>query len=310
MNILVTGGAGYIGTALVNELAKNTAVNSILIYDNLTRENHNIFMTSSAALNGKVKFMMGDILDSRKIRKALKGIDVVYHLAARVSTPFSNIDPHFFEQTNHWGTAELVYAIEESTSVKKLIFVSSTSVYGSSKEMVSEASMPNPDTFYSISKLRGEQHVQRLGTKLQTTIVRCGNVYGFNPSMRFDSVINKFMFEAHFNNKISINGTGKQSRAFIHIDRVSNLLSGLCQSNENSGIYNLTDKNLQILDLVDVLKEIYPEMEFMFINQHLDMRDLKVNPETALAAAYTIPDQDLKSELSKFQSQFGFMPLN
>lgn len=309
MNILITGGAGYIGTALVQKLAAKKEVNSILVYDNLTRENHNLFIGKSEGLNEKVKFQMGDILDSRRIRKALKGIDVVYHLAARVSTPFSNIDPHFFEQTNHWGTAELVYAIEENPSIQKVIFVSSTSVYGSSNEMVGESSIPNPNTFYSISKWRAEQHMQRLGEKRQTTIVRCGNVYGFNPSMRFDSVINRFMFDAHFNNKISIHGTGKQSRSFIHINRVSDLLCALRNSSESSGVHNLTDKNLQILDIVDGLKEIYPEMEFMFINQHLDMRDLKVNPSSALSALHTIDDSTLVKELKQFQSQFGFKPL-
>lgn len=308
MNVMITGGAGYIGSALVQELAANPSVESILVYDNLMRGNHNLFLTPAPQLNGKVRFMMGDILDTRRIRKALKGIDVVYHLAARVSTPFSNIDPHFFEQTNHWGTAELVYAVEDTPSVKKFIFVSSTSVYGSSKEMVSETTLPNPDTFYSISKLRAEQHVQRLGQKIQASIVRCGNVYGFSPCMRFDSVINKFMFDAHFNSKISINGTGKQSRAFIHIDRVRDLLGALVSSNENSGIYNLTDKNLQILDLVDVLKEIYPEMEFMFINQHMDMRDLKVSPVTEISSLYKLQEQDLRSELQAFQNQFGFKP--
>ena len=308
MNILITGGAGYIGTALVQQLAVQPEVKSILVYDNLTRDNHNLFLNKADGLNNKVKFQMGDILDSRRIRKALKGIDVVYHLAARVSTPFSNIDPHFFEQTNHWGTAELVYAIEENTSVQKVVFVSSTSVYGSNKEMVTENTTPNPDTFYSISKLRAEQHLQRLGEKRQTTILRCGNVYGFNHSMRFDSVINKFMFDAQYNNKISIHGTGKQSRSFIHIDRVSNLLCALRNSKEPSGIHHLTDKNLQILDIVDVLKELYPEMEFMFINQHLDMRDLKVEAHTQLSSLYTLPQSDLKTELTKFQSQFGFTP--
>src|SRR5258705_10146253 len=114
MNILVTGGTGYIGTELVKTLAKNTKVDRIIVYDNLSRGNFNFFIGKNQS-NGKVKFVQGDILDSRKIRKELKGIDVVYHLAAKVTTPFANIDSHFFEQINHWGTAELVYALEESS---------------------------------------------------------------------------------------------------------------------------------------------------------------------------------------------------
>ncbi|MFL5728758.1 MAG: NAD-dependent epimerase/dehydratase family protein, partial [Cytophagaceae bacterium] len=135
MNILVTGGAGYIGAELVYRLSKCEHVNKIVVYDNLTRDNYNLFISNSNKIgNNKVKFELGDILDSRKLRKVLKDIDVVYHLAARVDNPYSNIDSHVFEQVNNWGTAELVYAVEESKKVSKFIYLSSTSVYGSSKK--------------------------------------------------------------------------------------------------------------------------------------------------------------------------------
>src|SRR5690349_6811780 len=106
MNILITGGAGYIGAELVYELSKKDDVTSILVYDNLSRENYNFFTSLSHKIsNGKVRFEFGELLDSRNLRIALKGIDVVYHLAAKVSKPFSNIDSHIYEQINHWGTA-------------------------------------------------------------------------------------------------------------------------------------------------------------------------------------------------------------
>src|SRR5262245_1850053 len=136
MKIFITGGAGYIGTELVNELAKNNSVEQIIVFDNLSRGNYNFFFGANSG-NRKIKFIQGDILDSRKIRKELKGIDVVYHLAAKVTTPFANIDSHFFEQINHWGTAELIYALEESR-VKKFIFTSSASVYGSTTVSATE----------------------------------------------------------------------------------------------------------------------------------------------------------------------------
>src|SRR6476660_9652676 len=122
MNVFITGGAGYIGTELVKELSERNDVKKILVYDNLSRGNFNFFIGQHSEGN-KIKFIQGDILDSRKIRKELKGIDVVYHLAGKVTTPFANIDSHFFEQINHWGTAELIYAVEES-DVKQLIFTS------------------------------------------------------------------------------------------------------------------------------------------------------------------------------------------
>jgi len=114
MHVLITGGAGYIGTALVEMLSQNKAVSQIDIYDNLSRANRNFFIGKNKLNSTKVNFIQGEILDSRKLKKALKGVDVVYHLAANVTTPFSDQNPHLFEQVNHWGTAELTYAIEES----------------------------------------------------------------------------------------------------------------------------------------------------------------------------------------------------
>jgi UDP-glucose 4-epimerase len=307
MNILVTGGAGYIGAELVYKLALDEQVSKIVVYDNLTRDNYNLFISHSHRIgNNKVKFEFGDLLDSRKLRKVLKDIDVVYHLAARVDTPYSNVDSHVFEQVNNWGTAELVYAVEENKNISKFIYVSSASVYGSSKKIVDENTVPNPRTFYSISKMRGEDHVKRLMNKMETVIVRCGNVYGYTPSIRFDSVINRFLFDANFNNRISIHGTGKQSRSFISIEKTVNSLLALIKRSIKSDVYNLIDFNMEVLDLVDLMKEIYPDLEFIFINQHLELRELKVNPETKFLDIFPLPKTDFKEELLEFKGHFAF----
>ncbi len=84
MNILITGGAGYIGNELVFELLKDPAVEEIIIYDNLSRKNFNLFLDTRNEPR-KVRFIHGELLDSRKLRQILQGIDVVYHLAAKVS---------------------------------------------------------------------------------------------------------------------------------------------------------------------------------------------------------------------------------
>ena len=205
MNVLVTGGAGYIGTELVNLLVSNPSVDKVIVYDNLSRMNYNLFLGLKLQRHPKLSFVKGELLDSRSLRKVLKGIDVVYHLAAKVTTPFDSSDSHVYEQVNHWGTAELVYAVEES-NVKRFIYTSSSGVYGSSSGAVDESTIPNPKTFYAISKLRGEEHVRRLFDKIDTYIFRCGNVYGYSKSMRFDSVINKFVFEANFNRIVTDSG--------------------------------------------------------------------------------------------------------
>lgn len=308
MNILVTGGAGYVGTKLTKVLVALENIQNIYIYDNLSRANYNLFLGSRFLNDHKVKFIAGDLLDTRKLRQILKQyqIEIVYHLAARVTTPFANTEAHFHEQVNHWGTSELVLAVEES-DVKKFIYTSSTSVYGSSSDYVQENTEPFPKTFYGTSKLRGEQHVKRLMPKIETFILRCGNVYGYSKSMRFDAVINRFMFDANFTNRISIHGNGKQSRAFIHVDLLARLLSEIIQTSIPSGIYNIVDRNLQILDIVDVLKDIFPDLEFIFINQHLDLRELKVDPMSKLRDYITYNNpKAFKEEMLEFKQRFSF----
>lgn len=306
MNILITGGAGYIGNSLVKHLATQAQVERIIIYDNLSRGNINVFCGPRIPGAEKVQFVQGELLDSRKLGKHLQQVDVVYHLAAKVTTPFANTDGHMHEQVNNWGTAELVYALEESR-VRRLIYTSSTSVYGTSSEEIQETTNTNPTTLYGSSKLRGEQHVERLQKKLDTYILRLGNVYGYNRSMRFDAVINRFMFEAHYKGRIKIDGSGEQYRAFLHIDRLIPLLGQLREAGVPSGTYNLVDRNLQILDLVDAVKSLYPELEFIFTNQHLKLPELRVSPQSALYQhLQQKPPKPLKEELLEFREHFSF----
>lgn len=306
MNILVTGGAGYIGTELIRQLAKNPAVKHIKIYDNLSRDNYALFTGHKFDNHQSIQFIQGELLDSRKLRKALEGVDVVFHLAAKVTTPFANTDPHFYEQVNHWGTAELVYAIEES-DVKHLVYSSSIGVYGSSKEEIDETSEPNPRTFYAISKFRGEEHVLRLTNKIRTHVIRCGNVYGYSRSMRFDSVINRFVFESNFNNRISIHGDGKQCRAFANVDFVASVFDQLLQADVPSGIYNLVERNLAILDIVDILKTVNPALEFLFINQHLALRNIRVSTDLKLAKYLDVTSKSsFLEEIQAFHNKFSF----
>ncbi|MGK7392782.1 MAG: NAD-dependent epimerase/dehydratase family protein [Candidatus Cyclobacteriaceae bacterium M2_1C_046] len=306
MKILVTGGAGYIGTELVRRLVKFSEVESVTVYDNLSRGNFNFFIGDRLEGAAKVKFIQGELLDSRALKKALAEKDVVYHLAAKVTTPFANTDPHFFEQVNHWGTAELVYAVESLESVKKFIYTSSLAVYGSSTEQATEETYPNPRTFYGTSKLRGEEHIQRLSSKIDTYIIRCGNVYGYSPSIRFDAVINKFVFESHFNKLIQIHGDGKQSRGFIHIDLLSSILAQLVKSPLPKGTYNAVHRNLQVLDIVDKLKQLIPELEFLFINQHLKLREIKGEPNKQLLELAPEWKNSFKEELEYFLGCFRF----
>lgn len=306
MKILITGGAGYVGNELVFELLKVPQVEKVIVYDNLSRKNYNLFLDTRYEPH-KIQFVNGELLDSRKLKKELRDIDVVFHLAAIVSTPYATENSHLFEQVNHWGTAELVYAIEES-NVKKFIYLSTTSVYGASDEMITIDTIPDPKTFYGSSKLRGEKHVERLPGKMDAYIIRCGNVYGYSPSVRFDAVINRFMFEVNFMGRIQINGNGQQTRAFIHVDKVVRVLRNLInpEFSLSPGIYNLVDQNLSIFGIANTIKEIYSHMDMIFVNQHLVMREIKVEKDHRIEPLKTIEPITVKEELMNFKNKFSF----
>lgn len=291
MRVLLTGGAGYIGSRLTTELCAEKEIEEVIIYDNLSRKNFNAFLTQPK-LAKKVRFIEGEVLDSRKLTKAMKEVDVVVHLAAKVTTPFSDQDPHLFEQVNHWGTAEVVYAAEKASSVKRFIYTSSASVYGAASEEVGVGSALDPRTFYGISKMRGEEHVQRLAEKLPATIVRCGNVFGYDRSMRFDTVINRFAFEAHFKRRVRVNGSGEQRRSFVHIMRVGKVLKEMILGNVEPSIYDLIENTYSVNDLAELFKKIYPDLDMLYMNQHMPMRELIVKRD----ARIKLPEDSLGLE--------------
>lgn len=302
MRVLITGGAGYIGTALCHRLAIDKRIEKVTIFDNLSRQNYNLLI-GSLKLDDRFEIIEGDILDSRKLRKVVSQADVVFHLAAKVTTPFADQDAHLFEQVNHWGTAEVSYAIEES-NVQKVAYLSSVSVYGSGEEPKGIDTPLNPRTFYGISKMRGEEHILRLKDHCEACVLRCGNVYGYNRSMRFDAVINKFMFEANFHGKINIHGSGTQQRPFIHIDSVANALADVLDGEHAPGVANLVEDNFAVNEIVEALQALYPELEMIFINHNLKLRELSVAPEKAMDREASLAR--LKERLAHFKTQFAF----
>lgn len=306
MNILVTGGAGYVGTELVYALAAEPAVQQIVVYDNLIRNNYNLFLGRTKLDANKVKFVKGDILDTRKLKKEVDKADIVYHLAAKVTTPFADHNPHEFDQINNWGTAELSYLVEES-NVKKLIYTSSASVYGASQSVADIGETLSPKTFYGISKMHGEEHIDRLknsGTEI--FILRLGNVYGYCKSMRFDSVINKFVFEANFANRLRIFGDGNQFRSFVHIDRLSTYLKNIALTNLAPNTYNVVESTFSINQIVDELKKIFPDLEMVFVNQNMNMRSLNVAPDTRLSGLGDIKKNTLETDLRQLKESLTF----
>ena len=303
MHVFITGGAGYLGTELVELLAQQDTVEKITIYDNLSHGRHGLF-TGTPIAGAEMVFHRKELLDSRSLKNALKDVDVVVHLAAKVSTPFAGGDPHGFEQVNHWGTAELSYALEES-SVKKVIYASSASVYGSSETPKTVDDKPSPNTSYGISKLHGEDMLLRLKGSMQVVVVRCANIYGYSPSLRFDAVINRFVRQAFFEGRISVEGDGTQRRPFIHIRHAATVFQKLVTEFTDSGVYNLVDQNRSIMDIANHLKDLKPDLEMMYIEQDLPRVSLQVESSPEMTALYPNP-MSFEDQIAEFASRFRF----
>jgi UDP-glucose 4-epimerase len=304
MRILITGGLGYIGYTLIEQLTGLSIPEvEIVIYDNLSRNEFSLL--NAHHLNGAhIRFIKGDLLDNHKLQKEVIKADVVIHLAAMVTTPFEDKFFHHFDQVNHWGTANLVSAVEDS-DVKHFIYLSSISVFGTNEEMVDENTLVNPDSSYGISKYQAEKHVQRLINKIPTHIIRSGNVYGYNPAIRLDAVINRFMYEAQFEGRVRINGDGSQFRGFISVVELSDIITSLVQNpNYNSGIHLAVTKSLSMNDVLDVLLKIYPDTEFIHSNENMRMKSIKVTVPSSIIKDLNVENTDLEQELINFKQLF------
>jgi len=305
MKILITGGAGYIGYSLVQQLLQDVdQLHSITIYDNLSRRNYSFF-TEAKFDHKPVKFVQGDILDGRTLSQALEGIDCVIHLAAKVTTPFADADAHSFDQINHWGTAQLAYAIEKST-VSKVIYLSSISIYGDSTDPLNEMTSPNPHSFYGRSKWEGEKQLKVLSRDRRVHIFRSGNVYGYNPSYRIDAVVNRFLFMAHFVGKITVNGSGDQHRSFIHVDKVAHTIVQVVNGITDPGTYNLVEHNFSIHDITDAIKTMYPNLDIIHANYNLRMKDVITEVPCQIRAKIQWPERTFETELADFKRHFSF----
>ena len=293
------------GGYLVRHLAAYHAekLEEIVIYDNLSRGDL-AFLFGETIAGVKIRLIQRDILSRRDLLAALEGIDTVVHMAAKVSQPYTDVLLHPFDQVNNWGSANLADAIQES-EVKRVIYLSSVTVYGTQPTTIDEDLIPEPVTYYGSSKLKGEKHFQRIQDK-EVYILRSANVYGYSPTMRIDSVFNRFMFEAHHGGRANRIGDGTQSRAFISLDSFSKQVSFVMFNSLSAGTYNLADVNLSINEILDYYFELFPELEVITIEQNAKLKSVNIEVPTKLSKLMSHSSPDVLAELHQFKESFSF----
>jgi UDP-glucose 4-epimerase len=266
--ILVTGGAGYIGSQLIRDFAAHSEfrASTIRIYDNLQRNNYAALMDLPAGMH--YEFIEGDILDRFTLRDALQGVHTVIHLAAIVTTPISFDHPSWTHQVNHWGTATVV---DEALTAgaQRLIYACSSSVYGPGGAF-REEDVCTPIGPYSVAKLQGEQAVFSAGKArgLNVTSLRLGNVFGFAPGIRFEAVVNRFAYMAGTGKPVIIHGDGGQKRPVLHIRDATSAIFFCLQNNATVGeIFNVAAQNISVLDVVEMLRAELPDLAVRYTGQ-------------------------------------------
>lgn len=219
MRVLITGAAGFLGSALANRLAQG---------ENLVYGLDDLSAGDPKKLDKEVKFSLGDVNDRSKLWTMLQDVDCVYHLAAKVSVPESVLYPREYNTVNVGGTVTLMEAMRD-VGVHRVVFVSSGTVYGNQPEQpVKESAIPNPRSPYAVSKLSAEYYVRTIGALwgIETVCLRVFNAYG--PGQRSPAVhtpvIPGFLRQAWENGTIVIHGDGKQTRDYIYVDDVVNAL--------------------------------------------------------------------------------------
>jgi UDP-glucose 4-epimerase len=234
MRVLITGGAGFIGSHIAEMLQPLAEVR---VLDDLRTGR-------LSNLDGlKVVFDRGSILDRHRVHKAMEGVDIVFHLAALASVPESIARPHECVALNVSG---LLTVLEEAVAsgVKKLCFSSSAAVYGNNPKVPKEETMlPEPQSPYAITKLDGEYYCRQFCKegRLETVCLRFFNVFGprQDPESAYSAAVPIFIKQALTGEPITIFGDGSQTRDFIYVKDVAAACIFSATNPGITGVYNV-----------------------------------------------------------------------
>jgi UDP-glucose 4-epimerase len=256
-NVLVTGGAGFIGSNLVPLLIQKGY--HVTVFDNLTTGKLENLSKSQGETT--FRFVKGDIRNPQDLNNTLLGIDAVVHLAALIDVTASVQNPELNNAVNVAGTLNV---LQQSTKqgVKKLVFASSTAVYGDVKTLpVTETTSLHPLSPYAASKAAGEAYCQAFHRcyGIEAVSLRFFNVYGpKNENSPYSGVITKFLRKAKDGKALTVEGDGEQTRDFIHVSDIAQALALALEAKDVGGeVFNVcTGQPTSINDLVGALSVV------------------------------------------------------
>lgn len=253
MNFLITGVAGFLGSALANQLAREGQ--QVRGLDDLSTGNPD-------SLYEDVHFTRGDVNDRPKLWTLLQDVDCVYHLAARVSVPESVLYPREYNAVNVGGTVSLMEAMRD-VGVRRVVFISSGAVYGDQgQQPLKEEAIPNPGSPYAVSKLSSEYYVRTIGRLwgIETVILRMFNAYGPGQNLpaSHPPVIPNFLRQAVRSGSIVVHSDGSQTRDYVFVDdAVRAMVAAATAASINDSIINVgSGTETSVRSLARLAKEL------------------------------------------------------
>lgn len=235
MNFLITGAAGFLGSTIANQLARE---------GHQVRGIDDLSTGDPQALSPDVHFTRGDVNDRPKLWTLLQEVDCVYHLAARVSVPESILYPREYNAVNVGGTVSLMEAMRD-VGVKRVVFASSGAIYGNQDiQPLTEGQTSRPNSPYAVSKLAAEYYIRTIGGLwgIETVCLRIFNAYGPGQHLPASNppVVPYFLRQAVRNGTLVVNGDGNQTRDYVYVDDVvSAMVAAATAPNVNGLVINI-----------------------------------------------------------------------
>ncbi len=262
MHVLITGGAGFIGTALANRLVARG--DHVRVLDDLSSGD-------PQGLDPRVIFIRGDVRDVPKLWSLLQEVDCVYHLAARASVPESILFPREYNDVNVGGTVSLMEAIR-NVGVRRVVLASSGTVYGEQDEQPLQEDMrPRPRVPYAVTKIAAEHYIFTLGALygVETVALRIFNAYGPGQPLpvSYPPVIPQFLRQILGGGSLVVHGDGTQTRDFVYIDDVVDALIAAGESQVDQQIINIgSGEETSINELIRVLEDVTGQRAHVLYN--------------------------------------------
>lgn len=291
MKILITGGAGYVGTLLCEKLLK--LGHKLIVVDTCWFGN---FLPK----NNKIKLIKKNILD---IKDSIgQGVETIIHLASIASDPASELNPKYTWEISCIGTKKLC-EIAKKNKIKKFIYASSGSVYGIKEEKkVTENLSLLPISDYNKTKMIAENVIESYKKYFKYYLIRPGTVYGYSKRMRLDLMINILCFQALTKKEITILG-GNQLRPYIHIRDMVNVYLHFLKKNPKSGAYNSSAGNLSVKNTAQKIKERIKNIKIIKKKSN-DPRSYRLSSEKLLRTGFKFKTS-FKEGVDEIISQFN-----